>query len=100
MRDDEEFWRRARGEMILDPDSINLNAGTLSPTPTSVFAAVTDLRRRQAAAPSDFHWRQVQPLLSASRGRLAEYLNVNAADLVLLPNVTYAANTVLASLKL
>src|SRR5437773_437991 len=97
---DEDFWRRARGQMMLDAGSINLNAGTLSPTPIPVFEAVTDLRRRQAANPSDFHWRQVPPLLHRSRSRLAKYLNVRDADLVLLPNVTYAVNIVLGSLKL
>ena len=97
---DEQFWREAREQMLLDTGSINFNAGTLSPTPKTVFEAVTNLRRRQADSPSDFHWRQVQPLLARSRGRLAQYLNVAPNDLVLLPNVTYAINIVMESLRL
>src|SRR5262245_43193079 len=96
----EDFWRRARGEMLLDANSINLNAGTLSPTPRPVFEAATELRKRQASNPSDFHWRQSPPLLGRSRSSLARYLNVREADPALLPNVTYAINIVIASLKL
>src|SRR5687768_4416278 len=97
---DETFWAQRRKEMILDPGSVNLNAGTLSPVPRPVFDAVTNLRRRQAAAPSDFCWRQTPPLISRSRTALAKYLHCREADLLLLPNVTYAINILTRSLTL
>src|SRR5688500_15113668 len=96
----EGFWNDRRREMILDPNSINLNAGTLSPVPKPVFEAVTELRRRQAAAPSDFCWRQTPPLIDRARKSLAKYLNCREADLLLLPNVTHANNIITRSLKL
>jgi selenocysteine lyase/cysteine desulfurase len=86
---DEQFWTERRREMILDPNSVNLNAGTLSPVPRPVFDAVIDLRRRQAAAPSDFCWRQTPPLINRARTSLANYLHCREADLLLLPNRTH-----------
>src|SRR4051812_47666056 len=97
---DEPFWKSARSEMMRDLSSINLNAGTLSPTPLPVFEAVTNLRRRQASNPSDFCWRQTQPLLARSRARLAQYLSCREVDLVLLPNITFAMNIAIGSLRL
>jgi isopenicillin-N epimerase len=96
----EAFWKAARAQMMRDANSINLNAGTLSPTPVPVFEAVTELRRRQAENPSDFCWRQAQPLLARSRARLARYLNCRELDLLLLPNVTFAMNIAIESLRL
>ena len=96
----ESFWLAKRGEMMLDAEHVNFNAGTLSPTPRPVFEAVTKLRQQQASNPSDFHWRQIPPLISRSRQRLAEYLHCRTDDLLLLPNVTFAINLVVHSLKL
>jgi isopenicillin-N epimerase len=97
---DEPFWAARRAEMILDPGSMNLNAGTLSPVPVPVFDAVTDLRRRQAAAPSDFCWRQTPPLIARARTSLANHLHCREADLLLLPNVTHAINIITRSIQL
>ncbi|MBC8105955.1 MAG: aminotransferase class V-fold PLP-dependent enzyme [Anaerolineae bacterium] len=97
---DDHFWTERRREMVLDPNSVNLNGGTLSPVPKPVFDAVTDLRRRQAAAPSDFCWRQTPPLINRARTSLANYLHCREADLLLLPNVTFAINIITRSLKL
>ena len=78
----------------------NLNAGTLSPTPEPVLAAVTRLRRMQADQPSDFLWRQTPVLLKRSRAALAKFLRVKPDDLALLPNVTHAINLAVTSLRL
>ena len=91
-------WDRARKLVAQRPDKINLNAGTLSPTPLPVLEAVTRLRELQAQSPSDFHWRQTSKLLTRSRESLARYLNCATAELVLLPNVTFAVNLVAQSL--
>lgn len=97
---DEQLWAERRREMILDPRSVNLNAGTLSPVPVSVFDAVTDLRRRQAAAPSDFCWRQTPALIARARTALANYLRCRPGNLLLLPNVTHAINIITRSIQL
>jgi len=84
----------------MTPGTINLNAGTLSPTPIPVMDALTELRLRQASNPSDFVWRQTPPLIDASRQRLAQYLRCKADDLLLLENITFALNIIVDSLKL
>jgi isopenicillin-N epimerase len=86
--------------VLLTPGTINLNAGTMSPTPVKTLAAVSRLRHLQAANPSDFLWRQTAPLLAQSRASLAAYLNCPARDLLLLPNVTWGINLIASSLKL
>ena len=80
--------------------AVNLNAGTMSPTPKPVLEEVTRLRRLQAAGPSDFLWRQGPVLLEASRQRLAEYLSCRRDELLLLSNVTWGLNVVANSLDL
>ena len=79
---------------------VNLNAGTLSPTPGPVMERVGELRGMMAGNPSDFCWRQIPHLIERSRAALAGYLGCGAGELVLVPNVTYAMNLVVASLEL
>ncbi len=64
---DDAYWNAQRKRIFLPIDSINLNAGTLSPTPIPVMAELERLRHRQASAPSDFLWRQSEPLLTCAR---------------------------------
>src|SRR5687768_15854258 len=96
---DESFWRSKRQLMALPAGKVNLNAGTLSPTPLPVLAAVNRLRGQMARDPSDFLWRRTGPLIERARGRLAQYVNCDAGDLLLLPNATYAINVVVSSLQ-
>jgi isopenicillin-N epimerase len=79
---------------------MNLNAGTLSPTPGPVLEAVTRLRQMQSDQPSDFLWRQTPRLLKRSRNALAKFLKVKPDDLLLLPNVTFAMNLAVTALRL
>jgi isopenicillin-N epimerase len=98
--DGEAFWQNARRLIPLDARKINLNAGTLWPTPIPVLNAVDRFRRMMAGNPSDFVWRQLPPLITAARTQLAEYLHCEPADLLLLPNITFAINILTASLRL
>lgn len=79
---------------------INLNAGTLHPTPLPVLQAAESLRRRMATRPSDFMWREGPARLEASRRALAGYLRADPGRLLLLPNVTFAMNLAVSSLEL
>lgn len=98
MHSDDSYWRAKRGELFPSVNSINLNAGTLSATPLPILDAITRLRERQAAEPSDWMWRQAGGLLERSRVRLAAYLHTPSPELLLLPNVTHAINLAAASL--
>src|SRR4051794_721372 len=97
---DAAFWEAARRQILLDPRKINLNSGTLFPTPKPVLEAVDMLRREMATNPSDFVWRRLPVLIQTVRSSLAQYLRCEPADLLLLPNVTYAINIISDSLKL
>lgn len=79
---------------------INLNAGTLHPTPKPVRERAEELRGMMATNPSDFCWRRTPGLLQEARGALAGYLGVPADELLLLPNITFAVNLVVSSLAL
>lgn len=79
---------------------INLNAGTLYPTPRPILDAVARVRRQLADQPSDFQWRTGPAHLARSRAALARYLNTDPANLLLLPNVTFALNAAINSLDL
>jgi isopenicillin-N epimerase len=97
---DDSFWISKRRELFPATASVNLNAGTLSPTPIPVQDAAARIRARQAAEPSDFLWRQTETLMESARQSLAAYLNAPASELLLLPNVTHAINLAIASLHL
>lgn len=86
--------------MLLDPAVTQLNAGTCSPTPRPVFERVSELRRRQAASPTEFQWRTAWGLLRAAREALGAYLHADPADLALVENITVAINIVAQSLQL
>lgn len=96
----EEDWAAAREQLVLDPKKINLNAGTLSPTPRPVLQRVSQLREQMSLNPSDFCWRQLPVLIEPARAALAKFLNVPTHELLLLENPTIAANTVIDSLEL
>ena len=95
-----DHWRMMRRLVHRAAGAVNLNAGTMSPTPLPVLEEVARLRRLQAAGPSDFLWRQGPALLERSRGRLAEYLSCRRDELLLLSNVTWGLNVVAGSLDL
>ncbi len=98
--DEIAFWETARRQILLDPRKINLNSGTLFPTPKPVLEAADVLRQEMATNPSDFVWRRLPGLIQTARASLAQYLRCDPTDLLLLPNVTYAISIISASLKL
>ncbi len=93
-------WSVRRGDIMLAGDHVNLNAGTLSPTPRVVFQRAEELRQRQASAPSAFFFDESKPLIAQSRAALAKFIGGAVGDVFLLPNVTNAMNVVAHSLPL
>ena len=93
-------WTAARAQVPLDPTVCMLNTGSYGPTPTPVFEAVTELRRRLAAGPTDFFVRQMPPLLWDARVRTAEFLGTAPERLVFTGNVSMAINLVASGLRL
>ena len=93
-------WEPYRALIPRRPGQINLNAGTLSPTPRPVWDATTQLREEMAIDGTRFFWDALPPLLEASRRRLGAFLGVGTERLLLLPNVTFAMNLAIAALPL
>jgi isopenicillin-N epimerase len=100
MQFDEAHWNKCKDLISRDERIINLNAGTLSPTPLALVKRIRELRQMMESNPSDFFWRQAEPLIERSRASLAKYVNCNSRDLLLLPNVTNALNIAIGSIQL
>jgi isopenicillin-N epimerase len=83
-------WAYHRRQLMLDADEINLNAGTLSPTPKPVFAKMMEIRKRMASRPTTFFLEESGQLIRDARSALARFLKVKTVDLLLTPNVTQA----------
>lgn len=77
-----------------------LNHGSFGATPHAVLAAQQELRLRMERQPVRFLARELEPLLDATRERLAKWLGARPADLVFVPNATAGVNAVLQSLPL
>ena len=93
-------WTAARAQVPLDPSVCMLNTGSYGPTPASVFARVTELRRRLAAGPTDFFVRQLPPLLWEARKRTAAFLGTVPERFVFATNVSCAINLIASGLRL
>ena len=89
-----------RDQMPRQAGRVNLNAGTLSPTPRPVFEATRKLREEMACDGSSFFWGTLPPLLNTARQRLAAFVNGHVNRLLLLENVTFAMNAAIRSLPL
>lgn len=87
-------------QIPLPKNKINLNAGTLHPTPFPIQQRVGELRSQLASNPSDFCWRELPKLIQTSRAATAAYLNCKPDELLLVPNITFAHNLIVSSLTL
>jgi len=87
-----------RDLFLLEPDTCYLNHGAFGATPREVYEAWQARQRAMEANPTRWFQREFPHELPIARQAVAELLNAQAADLVLVPNATYASNVVAASL--
>ena len=85
---------------LLDPSVIFLNHGSFGAAPKPVFEAYQNWQMRLECQPVLFLGRELDSLLKDSRRVLGEYLNVDADDLVYIPNATHGVNIIAHSLPL
>jgi isopenicillin-N epimerase len=90
---DRAAWRLA-------PDVLHLNHGSFGAVPNVVRAEQDRWRDLIDANPTGFFSRRLADELDVVRIGAAEFLHTDPYGLMLLPNVTYAAATVMASVPL
>lgn len=89
-----------RDFFLLDPNLIFLNHGSYGATPRPVFDTFLKWQRRMESQPIHFVDHDMPVLMAAARQILADYVKVNAEDLVYVPNATFGVNVVVNSLSL
>lgn len=87
----QRFW-------LLDRNVTFLNHGSFGACPRPVLEIQAKLRSQLENEPLRFFGREWEPLLDASRGKLANFVGADAEDLVFVPNATTGVNAVLRSL--
>ncbi len=75
-----------------------LNHGSFGATPRAVLEQQRRLRDQLEAEPVRFMVRELEPLLDAARGRLAQFLGARPTDLAFVTNATTGVNAVVRSL--
>ena len=83
----------------LDPEVTFLNHGSFGSTPWPVLHAQSEWRARMERDPVQFLDVELESHLDHARGRLADFLRADAADLAFVPNATTGVNTVLRSME-
>jgi isopenicillin-N epimerase len=83
----------------LDPAVVFLNHGSFGACPRAILDLQAGLRARLEAEPVRFFTRECEPLLDASRARLAQLLQTAPEHLAFVPNATAGINAVARSLE-
>ena len=91
--DPADYWQ-------LDPELTQLNHGSFGACPEPILRAQQALRARMEREPTRFFTREAPEFAERARSALGDFVDVDARDLVLVPNATAALNSVLRSLPL
>jgi len=93
-------WLPLKAEWSLRPGVAYLNHGSFGPPPRPVRAKRQELQDRLDSQPMDFLVRELEPLLSEARQRVARFVGAAASDLVFVENATVGMNIIADSFPL
>lgn len=92
--------QQIKKQFLLNPEITFLNFGSFGATPKPVFEKYQALQLELERDPVQFITNKGLGYLKQSRQALAEFINCEADDLVMVTNPSYAVNTIAKSIKL
>jgi isopenicillin-N epimerase len=84
----------SRADFLLRDDVIFLNHGSFGACPRPVFEAFQRWQLESERQPVAFYQRRYDALLEGVRALLADYVNADSDEIILMPNATVALNMV------
>ncbi len=96
----EGYWRQIRQAFTLDPNIINLNAGTISPAPRHVQETMYRYMELASLQPAYYSDELLIPQVERVRRRLAQTLGCDPEEIAITRNATEALQTVQLGLSL
>lgn len=97
---DESYWRTIRQAFTLDPNIINLNAGTISPAPRHVQDMMYRYMELASLQPAYYSDELLIPQVERVRRRIAQTFGCDPEEIAILRNATDALQTVQLGLEL
>ncbi|KAG8161452.1 hypothetical protein KVR01_008439 [Diaporthe batatas] len=93
------FGHEMLQHFLLEEKQVNLNHGSFGCAPKPVREALRRFQDASEAAPDRYKRYEYPDLLDESRAAVASYLDVPVDELVIVPNVSTAVNTILRNLR-
>ena len=92
--DDEDFWFQVRQAFTVDRNNINLNNGSVAPSPRTVQQAQVDYLALTNMSPSYYVDEMLYPAFDVVRRRLAARFGCDAEEIAITRNTTEALEIV------
>ena len=93
-REDGGYWAKVRDQFMLEKGFAYLNTGTLGPTPTPVFKAMTEYWRLMAINPNE-NSQIFQDRIERIRSKAANFVGASSPDEIAITRNTTEGNTIL-----
>ncbi|MCB0373070.1 MAG: aminotransferase class V-fold PLP-dependent enzyme [Muricauda sp.] len=97
---DDELFTLIRNQLLIPPNRIYLNTGSLGPSPVKILDLVHATMRTLEMNPVVENWGTLGKQMEAVRELVAEFVNADKEHILLTRNTTEGLNVVAQSLKL
>jgi len=99
--DDAAFWRQVRGQFLLRPGLVHMNAATIGATPRPVVSALTDFLWQVESDPQEEVFGAAgEQRMEDVRARAAAFLGADLDEVALTRNTTEGMNHVAQGMEL